>query len=267
MRRVLSFLIAGLIVLMAARVQAASPPLELSVVPAGRAGSSAADNLLQANLMGVIRGVLHRLPVAPASFRLTLGEATVPITLPNFMVGQGALRSLAIDTSQGWQTRPSFELREQWDFLRRQAAGPSPFERLVRMFDVEETDRPWLTTTLVRLLAGRGALIPYAALEREIDVDEDFERYGLVPGRCSCWGNTPRSARNSCTWAGPHAIPSTTISAARPASSPTCRLNSEPATGGPRAAGVQMTKIISGYSCAYPAPCIYPSLTILGKQC
>ena len=47
----------------------------------------------------------------------------------------------------------------------------------------------------MRLLAGRGALIPYAALEREIDVDEDFERYGLAPGRCSCWGNTPRSAR------------------------------------------------------------------------
>ena len=126
MRRVLSFLIAGLIVLMAARVQAASPPLELSVVSAGRAGSSAADNLLQANLMGVIRGVLHRLPVAPASFRLTLGEATVPITLPNFMVGQGALRSLAIDTSQGWQTRPSFELREQWDFLAAKPPARAP---------------------------------------------------------------------------------------------------------------------------------------------
>jgi len=65
-------------------------------------------------------------------------------------------------------------------------SGMGPFDALGNIFDVQDSERPWSTTTSVRLQAktdeGLNRWVPFASVAREVAAVEDRERLGAGGG-------------------------------------------------------------------------------------
>jgi hypothetical protein len=116
--------------------------------------------------------------------RLTL-VASQPTAIAALLVGYRA-PVLEHHRFQNLDVKPSEDLRDEWNFMRRATSSPSALEHLAELFDVQEDDRPWATTTTVHILsstdAAPGTLVPFATLAHEVDINEDFERIGIGAG-------------------------------------------------------------------------------------
>jgi hypothetical protein len=69
---------------------------------------------------------------------------------------------------------------------RLPAPADDPLEALGNAFDVQEDERPWSTTTSIRLQAkqgdGIGQWVPFLSVAREVGSVEDRERLGIGGG-------------------------------------------------------------------------------------
>jgi hypothetical protein len=123
-------------------------------------------------------------PPADSIHKLTLADAQ-PTSIPALLVGYRA-PVLEHAGYQNLDIRPSEDLRDQWNFMRRATSGPSALERLGSLFDVEEDERPWSTVTTVHILTSShsdpGSLVPFATVAHEVDVNEDMSRIGIGAG-------------------------------------------------------------------------------------
>jgi hypothetical protein len=165
--------------------KAALHPLELPSVPADSPSFSAADNRLQLSLALGLRTVLparaeNDTPTAP---KLNLVPPTILTGNPNLLVGNDAFHVISRERYHSWNIRPADDMRDEWDFFRRATTGPDNLERLSQLFDVDEKERPWSTTTTVHLMAPTNSwLVPFATIAHEVDVNEDLSRFGIGAG-------------------------------------------------------------------------------------
>lgn len=71
----------------------------------------------------------------------------------------------------------------EWNLLRYSVTGPQGLDALGDMLDMDETERPWSTTTTVHLLAKFGTpVVPFFSVAHEVDALDNFDRFGLGGG-------------------------------------------------------------------------------------
>jgi hypothetical protein len=103
---------------------------------------------------------------------------------PDFAVGENSLKAAHHPSDPMlWTAPPSSRSAEQWEFMQKLVLGPDFWDKVGDMFDVNDDERPWSTTTSVHVLAPTGnPFVPFATVAYEVDSIEVYDRIGLGGG-------------------------------------------------------------------------------------
>jgi hypothetical protein len=151
--------------------QADGPKALLGVVPAGESSGTAAQS-----------------PALPED-RLSLAPpATMAFSSPMEILGSVTHYGAPIDAYLLDQSAiPPTYLSDLVEEMRLAfTSGDDPLAALGNIFDVADTERPWSTTTSIRLQAktdeGLNRWVPFITVARELGAVEDRERLGVGGG-------------------------------------------------------------------------------------
>jgi hypothetical protein len=121
--------------------------------------------------------------LAPEELRLSLRPTNSFLTRGDLVLGRGtpfANHAVFGVFSGVFASTPD---EAEWRFLRYGVLGPEGLDKFGEMFDVDETERPWSTTTNVHVLAPtHDWFVPFATVAHEVDSLDQFERYGFGGG-------------------------------------------------------------------------------------
>ena len=133
-------------------------------------------------------GVAANLSPEAPRLSLELPTASVAPFPLGFLVGESVIE---LDS-----TRLSHAIYYEWNSHLPQAgllptlmhfnSDADPLDALGELFDIDQSDRPWSSTTTVHLLAlggdVLGRLVPFASVAHEVDSLDAFERIGIGGG-------------------------------------------------------------------------------------
>jgi len=101
-----------------------------------------------------------------------------------FLVGSDSVPyspEKALDVTSG--KVPSTNQADDYRFIRYGVLGPQGLDKLGEMFDLDETERPWSTTTNVHVLAPlEEPVVPFMSVAYETDSLDEYDRFGIGGG-------------------------------------------------------------------------------------
>ncbi|MCL2648564.1 MAG: hypothetical protein FWD61_16420 [Phycisphaerales bacterium] len=115
---------------------------------------------------------------------LTLGASPAHVT-DRFLVGGKGEGAAEYSAYTDVTPHVPGYLHDEADSIRDRVSSPGFFDRLANLFEVDEVERAWDTTTTVHFLVAEpavGQFTPFATVAHQVDVNDIAERMGIGCG-------------------------------------------------------------------------------------